>query len=147
MEDNVQNDDRRRARLCFAGISVFIIPIIIGALSFFYADIPEVMASNTITVLLTLSVATFGVLVVFYTLLQTDEKRNSEFLAICTLGVSILFFMGMVIGLIVMINEDHVMFLEVGLFFNISSILSCVFVIMYYLVIFRVWKSDKWEFK
>jgi len=83
--------------------------------------------------------------VVFYTLTQTDVKRNNEFMAMCTIVVGMLFILGMMTGVVVLINDSYVHLIEMMVFFNVGSILSTVFVIVYYLLIFRIWHSDKWE--
>jgi len=138
-------DHSQRKRRIFVGVSIFITPLIIGLLSFHIADVDYIIAHDTDTILVSLSAATFGILVVFYTLTQTDVKRNNEFMAMCTIVVGMLFILGMVTGVIVLINDSYVHLIEMMVFFNVGSILSTVFVIVYYLLIFRIWHSDKWE--
>jgi len=142
---DVPPDHSQRKRRIFVGVSIFITPLIIGLLSFFIADVDYIIAHDTDTILVSLSAATFGILVVFYTLTQTDVKRNNEFMAMCTIVVGMLFILGMMTGVVVLINDSYVHLIEMMVFFNVGSILSTVFVIVYYLLIFRIWHSDKWE--
>jgi hypothetical protein len=135
----------QRKRRLLVGTSIFIVPLIIGLLSFYIADPGYIIAHDTDTILVSLSAAVFGILVVFYTLTQTDEKRNNEFMAMCTIAVGILFILGMTSGVIILINDSFTHLLEIMVFFNVGSILSSVFVIVYYLLIFRIWHSDRWE--
>ena len=135
----------QRKRRILVGISIFITPLIVGLLSFHIADPAYIIEHDTDTILVSLSAAIFGILVVFYTLTQTDERRNNEFMAMCTITVGILFILGMVSGVIILINDSYVHLLEMMVFFNVGSILSSVFVIVYYLLIFRIWHSNKWE--
>ena len=139
------SERERRKRRILIGASIFIVPLVVGLLSFFIADVDYIVAQGTDTVLISLSAATFGILVVFYTLTQTDEKRNNEFMALCTIAVGILFILGMVTGVIILINDTFTALLKLMIFFNVGSTLSTVFVIVYYLLIFRVWHSNKWS--
>ena len=131
----------QRRRRIFIGITIFIIPLVIGLLSVLVADIDYMVGRGSDTVLISLSSAIFGILVIFYTLIQTDEKRNNEFMAMCTVCVGILFILGMTTGVMILINDDFHFVMELMIFFNITSVLSTVFVIIYYLLIFRVWHS------
>ena len=142
---DAENKHGQRKRRLLVGFSIFIVPLIVGLLSFSIADVNYITEHDTDTVLISLSAATFGILVVFYTLTQTDEKRNNEFMAMCTIVVGILFILGMVSGVLILINDNSKVLLEVMVFFNVGSILSTVFVIVYYLLIFRIWHSNKWE--
>jgi len=127
------------------GVSIFIVPLIIGVLSLFIADVDYIISNGTDTILVSLSAATFAMLVVFYTLLQMDERRSNEFMAMCTIVVGILFLLGMITGVIIMINDSYHMMMEFMIFFNVGSILSTVFVIVYYLLIFKVWHTHRWK--
>lgn len=145
MDENEKTEARLDIKRLKTGTAIFIIPLIIGLLSFFIIDTSYVVGHDTVAVLLPLCAATFGILVVFYTLTQTDRTRNNEFMALCTIAVGILFIFSMTSGVIILINESYLFLLEITVFFSVSSILSTVFVIMYYLLIFRVWHSKRWE--
>ena len=127
------------------GVSIFITPLVVAVLSLSIADVNYITSRGTDTVLISLSAATFAMLVVFYTLLQMDKERSNEFMAMCTIVVGILFLMGMITGVIILINDSYHTLMELMIFFNVGSILSTVFVIIYYLLIFKVWHSEKWK--
>lgn len=123
-------------------ILVFIIPFLSAFICLYYADIPESDVRSVISSLMAISVASFGVLVIFYTLIQTDEKRADEFVARCTFFVGLLFAGGIFFGVLPLINDELTVVNEIAVFFNVASLMSCVFVIIYYIGVVKVWHED-----
>ena len=134
---------KRRGRV-FIFICVFILPTIIGLFAVYASDVDYILEHDTQTVLVSLSAAIFSVMVVSYTLIQLDKTRSSNFIAFCTTIVGILFMLGIVTGVLVLINDTYHVLLETMLFFNVVSILSATIMIITFLFLFKVWHNEKW---